>query len=190
MCIPADTTAGTLITLRDGEPILLSRATPDDAASLVDLLLRLTARTVRLRYHSSRSFALATAWAEAERMIRGAATLIALPVRRVFGEVVAVGELVPDLAAPKTGHLGLVVRDDWQGRGLGSALVGELRDLAPALGIGTLRADLLAENEAALRLLARQRLPIAAKTRRGETEVLIHLPPYAGGAGGGVPAST
>ncbi|MFN8513135.1 MAG: hypothetical protein U0841_11210 [Chloroflexia bacterium] len=39
----------TLLTLRDGQRILINPATPDDTAPLSDLLLRLTPQTLRLR---------------------------------------------------------------------------------------------------------------------------------------------
>jgi RimJ/RimL family protein N-acetyltransferase len=172
----ASTTAATLLTLRDGQRILLSPAAPDDAAPVADLLLRLSPRTLRLRYLSARSFTAATAWAEAERMVRGRAALIATPVQRAFAEAIAVAELVPDHTNPAIGHLGIVVRDDWQGHGLGSALVRELVAHAPALGIATIQADLLAENDGARRLLAPLDLPRNSATRHGETQILLRLP--------------
>jgi acetyltransferase len=170
------TISATLLTLRDGQRILLSTAAPDDAAPIADLLLRLTPRSLRLRYLSARSFTSATAWAEAERVTRGPATLIATPVQRAFTEAIAVAELVPDHADAAIGHLGIVVRDDWQGHGLGTALMRELLAHAPTLGIATIRADLLAENDGARRLLAPLDFPRTSATRYGETQVLLRLP--------------
>ena len=82
--IAAATTTSTLLTLRGGQRILLSPATTDDTASVADLLLRLSSQTIRLRYLSTRSFTMETAWAEAERMTQGRATLVATPVQRAF----------------------------------------------------------------------------------------------------------
>jgi RimJ/RimL family protein N-acetyltransferase len=174
--IAATTTTSTLLTLRDGQRILLSPATTDDTASVADLLLRLSPQTIRLRYLSTRSFTMETAWAEAERMTQGRATLVATPVQRAFAEAIAVAELVPDQSDPLIGHLGIVVRDDWQAHGLGTALVRELLTNAPVLGFATVRADLLAENAGARRLLAPLDLPRTTATRYGETQVLLHLP--------------
>src|SRR5918997_24642 len=83
-------------------------------AELSTMSERSTPRTIRLRYLSARSFTTGTAWAEAERMAGGRGTLVATPVQRAFTEAVAVGELVPDRADPTVGHLGILVRDDWQ----------------------------------------------------------------------------
>lgn len=168
--------AATLLTLRDGQRILINPATPEDTAPVADLLLRLTPHTLRLRYLSARCFTTATAWAEAERMTSGRATLIATPVQRAFTEAVAVAELVPDQSDATIGHLGIVVRDDWQGLGLGTALIRELLQHAPALGLATIRADLLAENDGARRLLAPLDFPRTSATRYGETQVLLRLP--------------
>ena len=174
--IAAATTTSTLLTLRDRQRILLSPATAEDTANLADLLLRLSPQTIRLRYLSTRSFTTETAWAEAERMAQGRATLVATPVQRAFAETIAVAELVPDRADPAIGHLGIVVRDDWQAHGIGTALVRELLTYAPALGFATVRADLLAENAGARRLLAPLDFPRTTATRYGETQVLLHLP--------------
>ena len=103
-------------------------------------------------------------------------TVIATPVQRAFTEAVAVAELVPDHADATVGHLGIVVRDDWQGLGLGTALIRELLHHAPALGLATIRADLLAENDGARRLLAPLDFPRTSATRYGETQVLLRLP--------------
>ena len=172
----AATTASTLLTLRDGQRILLSPAAAEDTASLADLLLRLSPQSIRLRYLSTRSFTTETAWAEAERMVQGRATLVATPVQRAFAEAIAVAELVPDQTDPAIGHLGIVVRDDWQAHGLGTALIGELLAHAPALGFATVRADLLAENAGARRLLAPLDFPRTTATRYGETQILLRLP--------------
>jgi acetyltransferase len=174
----ASTTAATVLTLRDGQRMLLNPATPEETAPLADLLLRLSPHTLRLRYLSARSFTATTAWTEAERIAGGRAALVASPVMRAFAEAIAVAELVPDHADPTVGHLGIVVRDDWQGLGIGGALVRELVQHATALGLATIRADLLAENGGARRLLASLDLPRTSVTRFGETQILLHLPTH------------
>ncbi|MFN8513136.1 MAG: GNAT family N-acetyltransferase [Chloroflexia bacterium] len=96
-------------------------------------------------------------------------------MQRAFTEAVAVAELVPDHADATVGHLGIVVRDDWQGLALGTALIRELLHHAPAWP-RDIRADLLAENDGARRLLAPLDFPRTTATRYGETQVLLRLP--------------
>ena len=170
------TSAATMLTLREGQRIVVGPAGQEDIALLADFLLRLSPQSLRLRYLITREFTPESAWTEAERMVRGPATLIATPAHRAFAEAIGVAELAPDQGDPTIGHLALMVRDDWQGQGIGTALLGELRGLAPLLGIATLRADLRAENTAARRLILGQGLPRAAQTRFGETQIMLHLP--------------
>ena len=62
----------------------------------------------------------------------------------------------PDRAArriPVT-EIGVVVADAWQGRGVGSALVGALIRRAQARGVTSLIMDVLAGNRQALALIA------------------------------------
>jgi nucleotide-binding universal stress UspA family protein/RimJ/RimL family protein N-acetyltransferase len=54
---------------------------------------------------------------------------------------------------PEEAEPAIVVADDWQGRGLGHRLLIELADRARDEGVQRFRAPVLAENEAALRLL-------------------------------------
>jgi RimJ/RimL family protein N-acetyltransferase len=160
-------------------PIAVRRASPDDTAALVDFLLRLSERTRARRYFTARPFSLARAWQEAERMADGrgrAVTTVATVPGTIGDEIIGVGELVPDRQEPAVGHLGIAVRDDQQGRGVGTAIVRSLRAAAAGSGFTTLRADLLAENRAARRLIDRLGLPYTARTTAGESTLLVPLP--------------
>ena len=75
--------------------------------------------------------------------------LIALDVPD--GHIVGVARFVR--TGPEEAEPAIVVADDWQGRGLGRGLMGALADRAMEEGVQRFRAPVLAENEAALRLL-------------------------------------
>jgi RimJ/RimL family protein N-acetyltransferase len=68
------------------------------------------------------------------------------------GSVLALAHLMYTLD-PGVGELAFLVEDDWQGRGLGSALAGRLTGLALEHGLAELRATVLSENKAMRRLL-------------------------------------
>jgi RimJ/RimL family protein N-acetyltransferase len=164
---------------RDGERLSLRRVTRDDAPALVDLLLRLSGRSLALRYHAPRQLSLDDAWREAERICAGhrgiQVALVAVAPLARGDEIVAVAELVPDASEPATGHLAVVVRDDYQARGIGTALLRHLLEDARGGELTALRADHLAENTAARRLLDRLGLPATARTRHGVVEVRAPL---------------
>lgn len=159
--------------------LYLRRVRHDDAPALADLLLRLSDRTRRLRSLAPRHDSLGDAWREAERICgghRGAQLALVAVAPRAWGnEILAVAELVPDAVDPATGHLAVVVRDDRQAQGIGTTLVRHLLARASGGWLTTVRADLLAENTAARRLLDRLGLPLTARTRDGVVEVHVQL---------------
>lgn len=57
--------------------------------------------------------------------------------------------------APDCAEVAVVVADAWHGRGVGTALLRELRDRGWRVGIRRWRAEMLAENEAVRRLFRR-----------------------------------
>jgi RimJ/RimL family protein N-acetyltransferase len=89
--------------------------------------------------------------------------------------VVAAAELARD-GATATGELGIVVRDDYQARGIGSHLLGRLLELAPHMGIHQLRCELLADNRAMLRLIRRAGAHTAIMQSAGQLQILLSIP--------------
>jgi GNAT superfamily N-acetyltransferase len=95
------------------------------------------------------------------------------------GHIVGVTRFVR--TGPGEAEPAIVVADDWQGRGLGRRLLDELADRAREEGVERFRAPVLAENDAALRLLG----GIGEHWTRhdgNEVEIAIELapPPAAG----------
>lgn len=143
------------ITLRDGARVRVRPIRPEDEAGLVSLYGRLSEHTAYQRFFAvmrrlppdwahflanvdyRRRFALV-----AERLDGGPSALIAVARYEPAGD--------PDVA-----EIALVVQDDWQERGLGTLLLGDLLRAAAANGITRLRAWVLADNRRMLDLLAR-----------------------------------
>jgi len=67
------------------------------------------------------------------------------------GEAIGVGRLVA--LSPTQCEMALAVADEWQGRGVGRSLLGELIDVAVGFGFQELIADVLAENTPMLHLV-------------------------------------
>ena len=71
------------------------------------------------------------------------------------GRGVAVARYAPVPGAPRVADVAVTVADEWQGRGLGTALLARLVARARAEGHVALRASVLAVNRASLALLRR-----------------------------------
>jgi len=83
------------------------------------------------------------------------------------GEVVAMGTLACD-ADLEAGDLGLLVRDDWQRRGIGALLARRLVDEADAAGVGQVRAQTRVHNAAMARTLRAAGLRLGGVAEPGE----------------------
>jgi RimJ/RimL family protein N-acetyltransferase len=86
-------------------------------------------------------------------------------------EVVAVG----DYCATDGGgaEVGLVVRDEWQRRGIGTALATSVLDAADARGFERFVAYVHADNVAMRRLLNRVGLVVSSRMQRGVAEISV-----------------
>jgi len=140
--------------LRDGTDVLIRPIGPGDKALLADGLARLSPRSARLRFLTPKShltiselrylteidyvdhYALVAVRADAPTCLAG------------------VGRWVRDTEQREAAEVAIVVGDDLQGQGLGTALGEHLADAARARGIARFTAIMLAENTAAQRLFA------------------------------------
>jgi RimJ/RimL family protein N-acetyltransferase len=86
-------------------------------------------------------------------------------------EVVALGSYgaIDDIRA----EVGLVVRDDWQRQGIGTALAGRVMRAAEARGFDRFVAHVLWENTVIRKLLNRVGDIVSTKTRDGVSEMLF-----------------
>jgi RimJ/RimL family protein N-acetyltransferase len=67
--------------------------------------------------------------------------------------IIGVARFVRYPSAPEDAELAITVADSWHGRGLATALLRVLTERAVAVGVKRFRAEMMADNEAVLRLL-------------------------------------
>ncbi len=141
------------------EALTVRPVQPADLPLLAAFLEQVSDEARYLRYGYPRPGSRAWAWFEAERLVRQygskALTVIVTGNARQSPEVIAIGELAWSRGPAPSGEVALLVRDDHQRQGVGVTLARELLVLAQGLGIATLHAHLLPENQASLRLLRR-----------------------------------
>jgi len=143
--------------------ILIRRATADDAAALVRLFSAPRAMwgTLQVPYTSEE--------ARRRRLVdppEGTYPLVA----EVDGEVVGQLTLHSNPTRPRRAHagaLGMAVRDDWHGRGVGTALMAACLDLADNwLNLTRVELEVYTDNEPALRLYKKFGFEIEGTMRR------------------------
>ena len=164
-----------------GQQICLRFIKPDDAGLLVDLFHHLSSETKRLRFH------LYTERLPEERVWQEAITLSNLdPQRHVAvvatlveanGEEHAVGvaRFARTLLEDGEAEVAIVVRDDFQRRGVGRALLNKLADVARELGITHFSGWVLAENVNLMKLIKNLEVKLETETKYGERKVRVAI---------------
>jgi acetyltransferase len=181
--------AGTLdqapswFTTTDGYRLVGRVIHADDAPRLIDLFDQLSSETRRRRFHLnvdnlSEEVKRETARRLAEvdnRTLGGAVLAIDVEDR---GRIVGVARLGRAAGQPDSpeAEAAIVVRDDFQGRGVGRELLRRLVLLAKQMRVQTIVAVIEMDNLRALRAFRELGLPTETVTRRGETILHIAVP--------------
>jgi RimJ/RimL family protein N-acetyltransferase len=163
--------------LPDGAPILIRPIRPDDKWMLEDGLRHLSDESVQRRFLTpKRSFSRAELRYLTEVDGRDHVALVAEypgePVRRL----IAVGRFVRPSEDPESAEVAIVVSDDWQRRGVGSVLGGQLADEARRLGVRRFTATMASDNVPAHKLMRKLTRQLEARhAGYGLSELVLDL---------------
>jgi acetyltransferase len=159
--------------LRDGRHILIRRIRPDDKALLVRGLRALSDLSVQRRFLSpKRSFSQAELRYLTEVDGRDHVALVAESPTEPSRRLIGVARFIRWSDDPEAAEAAIVVADDWQGRGVGTALARQLAARARGLGIRRFTATIAADNRPAHRLM--ETLSIGLRQRHeGATDELV-----------------
>jgi RimJ/RimL family protein N-acetyltransferase len=141
--------------LHDGTRVILRPIRPSDAALLAAGLARLSPESARLRFLVPKprlTLAELRYLTEVDQVDHVALVAVLADAPNVL---VGVGRWVRDRERPDAAEVAIVVGDELQHQGLGTALGLALADAARARGVTRFTATMLPENVAARRLFAR-----------------------------------
>jgi acetyltransferase len=161
------------VALKDGSKLLLRPIRPSDAPLLIDLFNKLSPRSIYMRFLSPLR-QLPEGWA------RRLATVDYVKDFALVGVIeegpgealVAVGRYASD---PEKGRaeLAVVVRDDWQGRGLGRLVLARVIEIARGNGIRRFDAVVDHENSIVMGIIDQLGYPHRVRTEQGAYYVEI-----------------
>jgi len=164
-----------VFTTRTGLTLTLRPIRPDDAPRLVEFFYALSPETRYRRFHTAvPDLPEEEVWRRVPEFVdvppeRGGA-IIALDGETIAGSARAMRQ--PDA---EVAEAAVVVRDDYQGQGIGSRLLQELITLARLLGIKRLFAYIQPDNRRILQLLQQARLPVRTVLEGGELRVEVDV---------------
>jgi len=171
-------------TTRDGKKLTLRLLHPSDAPLLVEMFHLLTPETRRRRFHigvenvsdeviHQRSLELADV---DNKSVSGA--IVAIYKDGTGEHIVGSVRLARDPATPESpeAEAAIVVRDDFQGQGVGTELMRRLVLLAKQMRVKTIVAIFQPDNEDAIRIFREVNLPYVTTIDHGETIMKIEVP--------------
>lgn len=167
-------------TTKRGRSVHIRHITIDDTTLLADLFHRMSPETRRLRFLSPLpdlpdDFVLREAAQLATINPRTQAALIATVEEAGQQHAIGVVRLAAATADTAAAEFAIVIRDDYQGEGLGTTLLDLIIQVAMVRGLKELYGLTLAENDAIQRLIRKVGLPVHTRVSHGEMTLTIEL---------------
>jgi GNAT superfamily N-acetyltransferase len=168
-------------TTHSGEKITIRHLQENDTQLLVDMFQRLSPESTRLRFHLyTTRIPEQRVWQEAKGLTRCDECKMAIvaTVRAEDGQEHAVGvaHYARKSVHDKEAEVAIVVRDDYQRKGLGKYLLKILAKQARQEGVTYFSAWILAENIRLMKLIKGMELRnVQSETRHGEQKIRVPL---------------
>lgn len=163
---------------RTGDQVGLRFVQRDDAVLLVDLFFRLSQESKRLRFHLyTAKIPEQRVWDEARKLAdldpkRQRAIVATITEDDGQEHAVGVARFARSSAEATEAEVAVVIRDDFQRRGLGKHLLLTLADVARRMGITHFAAWVLADNYRLLKLIRGLELKdLESDSRYGEIKI-------------------
>ena len=157
------------VVLRDGSTLTIRPVRPDDAAELRRFFSDLSLESRVLRFFA----AVVNADSSVQRMVNVNYTSSYGLVAVAGASPQVVGHAMYVEIEPRKAELALAVADAYQGRGLGTILLGQLAEAAAAAGYEALEAVVRPENHRMLQMLRESGFPVHARSEPGEVHAEI-----------------
>jgi len=161
------------VTLMDGTGVALRPIHPADEAALAALYERLSAQTAYQRFFTV-TRRLPPDWAHILANVDYDRRM-AIAAIGPEDDLIGVARYIYDERA-REAEIAIVIEDRWQGRGLGTLLLGELVGYAKGKGIDRLRAYVLADNVRMLKLIRRVTTIVDRELESGVLSLLLAPP--------------
>jgi acetate---CoA ligase (ADP-forming) len=152
------------VVLRDGSTVAVRPVRPDDERKLSNFYssLSLESRVFRFFAAVANADSLAKGMTNVDYRSRYGIVAVAGSPDQIVGHAMYVEE------APMKAELALAIADAYQGRGLGTILLGQLAEAAASAGIDVLEAIVKPENHRMLDMLRESGFPLVAHSEPGE----------------------
>jgi RimJ/RimL family protein N-acetyltransferase len=160
--------------LHDGRRVEVRSLRPDDRTDFLAAVARTSSESLRRRF-----FAIKHSFTDQEITfflnVDFVNHVALVAVTQEDGRPMIVGGGRYIVLRPREAEVAFVVVDQYQGRGVGGALMRHLAAIARAAGLERFIAELLVENRAMLRLFEKSGLPVSTKREDGVLHVALRV---------------
>lgn len=153
------------VVLRDGSTVHVRVMQPDDEEKLLRLLDSLSEESRWMRFLTPARGAALAAEAHREATLDGSFHLVALT-----GSERIVGHAFYAVLDQHRAEVAFTIANDFQGRGLGTILLGQLAEVAAANGIQIFEAEIAATNHAMLHVFRESGFPLEVSAAAGQLQ--------------------
>jgi len=157
------------VVLRDGSTVRIRVMRNSDEAGLCALLRSLSEESRWLRFYCLQNSTALAAEAHREANLDHSFGLVAC----LGKEERVVGHAFYAAVAEKRAEVAFTIANEFQGRGLGSILLGQLAQVASAHGIEIFEAEVVAANHAMLHVFRASGFPIEVNAKAGQLHVVF-----------------
>ena len=157
------------VVLRDGSTVRIRVMRASDEAGLCALLKSLSEESRWLRFYCLQNSSGIAAEAHREANLDHAFGLVACSGK----EERVVGHAFYAVVGEQRAEVAFTIANDFQGRGLGSILLGQLAQVAHANGIDIFEAEVVAANHAMLHVFRASGFPIEVNAKAGQLHVVF-----------------
>lgn len=166
-------------TLKDGLVVTIRAVRPDDKRLFVEIFNSLDPETIYTRFFHRKTSLSATDLQKLTEIdfVNNVGLIATMPGtdHEVMVGVARYVLLPPDRDRRARAEVAFTVEEAYQGRGIGGSLMRQLMAIARAQGIECLEAEVLANNQAMLKVFNRSGLPLQATFHRGEILLTMRL---------------
>jgi RimJ/RimL family protein N-acetyltransferase len=163
-----------IATLRDGRPLEIRALRPDDRDELAAAVGRASSQSLYRRFFGAKRY-----FSEQEIAFFvnvdfvNHVALVACVEEDGRAVIVAGGRYI--VVQPGSAEVAFVVVDQYQGQGIGAALMHHLAEIARGAGLKELIAQVLPDNAAMLKVFEKSGLPFDARREPGVVHVTLQL---------------
>jgi len=163
------------VTLKDGSKVLLRPIKPSDASLKRQLFYSLSKESVTKRYLGSvKAMPLKRVWPHVIVDYENEMSIVGVVEEEGTENPIAIGSYVR-IPNTKMAEISVVVRDDWQNKGLGTLLVKHLAEIAKEKGFESLTAWVLVDNTKMMHIFRKLGYPIKYRIEGNVYHVVIKL---------------